>query len=249
MVSSALAGILGGPLGYAANKTYKSASKRTKANEKAQKKAIKSMTKSNQGRNDLMKWLMGAAGSKKDMDITRNPLYKQGSDYLKGILSGDPAASAAFEAPAMRQFQEQIMPEIAEKYAGAGAGQSSAFGQEMGQAGASLAERLQAMRAELQQNAVGQAMGYAQAPISNSMSMLSGALGQPSQIPYYQQQPGFGERLAGMGMQLAGQAAGTYFGGAMGGQAGGQLGAGLAGSSSPGGTGNYLYNAGQMGVS
>ena len=70
-------------------------------------------------------------------------------DQLISILTQDPQAAKQFEAPALRQFEEQILPTIAERFTGAlgeGSQRSSAFGQQLGQAGAGLAERLQAQR-------------------------------------------------------------------------------------------------------
>ena len=75
-------------------------------------------------------------------------------DYLQNMLSGSPEAMEAFQAPALRQFNEQIVPTLAEKFSQLGAQKSNAFGQQLGQAGASLAENLNAQRAGLQQNAV-----------------------------------------------------------------------------------------------
>ena len=78
-----------------------------------------------------------------------------GLGNLQSLLSGE---AEAYEAPAMRQFQEQILPSIAERFTGMGAGaqRSSAFGQQLGQAGAGLAENLAMQRAQLQQQGLGQ---------------------------------------------------------------------------------------------
>lgn len=76
--------------------------------------------------------------------------------YLQQLLSGDPSASEAFAAPYMRQFNEQIVPGIAERFAGAGALSSSGFQQALGQAGAGLAENLASLREGLKFNAAQQ---------------------------------------------------------------------------------------------
>lgn len=66
------------------------------------------------------------------------------------LLSGSPESYEKFEAPMMRQFNEQVVPGIAERFTGVG-GQSSAFQQALGNAGAGLQENLASMRGGLQQ--------------------------------------------------------------------------------------------------
>lgn len=78
--------------------------------------------------------------------------FQKGIDYYSKLLSGEPGAFEEFEAPIKRQFEEQVLPGIAERFSGAGAGaqSSSAFQQSLGQAGAGLSENLARLRAELQ---------------------------------------------------------------------------------------------------
>lgn len=107
-------------------------------------------------------------------NIKHNENYKMGGNYLQQILGqnpNDPNAAKQFEAPYMRQFQEEIMPQLAEQYAGAGAMGSSAFQNAAAHEGGSLMERLAALRGNLglQQQGLGlqaaqQALGYAQLP-------------------------------------------------------------------------------------
>lgn len=118
-----------------------------------------------------------------------------GLGNLQQILSGDPEAFKAFEAPARTAFEQQTVPGIAERFSGAGAQSSSAFGQTLGQAGANLEEQLSAQRAGLQSQALGQ---------------LSGLLGQGlGAKPFgYQQTPGsqgfIGGMAPGIGMGIGG---------------------------------------------
>jgi hypothetical protein len=79
-----------------------------------------------------------------------------GVQNLQQLLSGAPEAFEAFQAPARRSFFEQTVPQIAERFTGADAQRSSAFGQRLGQAGASLEENLAAQRAGLQSQALSQ---------------------------------------------------------------------------------------------
>lgn len=138
--------------------------------------------------------------------IGQQPLFQQGQDYLQNLLSGSPEAYSAFEAPLMRQFQQQIVPSIAERFAGmgtgAGATNSSAFNQAMAQAAEGLATNLGALRGQMQMQAVPQALRYAQQPYSN----LLAALGINSFQPYIQEgSPGFfGPAASGL-MQGLGQ--------------------------------------------
>ena len=83
----------------------------------------------------------------------------QAFEFLQSILSQSPEAFKSFEAPARRQFEEQTIPSIAERFSGMGAQKSSAFGQQLGQAGAGLEENLAAQRSGLGMSAISQLMG------------------------------------------------------------------------------------------
>lgn len=87
-----------------------------------------------------------------------------GLSYLQGILGDQPGAFDSFEAPFKRQFQEETLPGIAERFTGAGAGaqSSSAFQQQLGKAGAGLSENLASLRSSLKQGALGSLMGLGQ---------------------------------------------------------------------------------------
>ena len=73
---------------------------------------------------------------------------------LGQMLSGE---EAPWEQAAKTQFEQEIVPGIAERFSslGEGAQGSSAFGQQLGQAGAGLAERLAAMRGQERQYGLG----------------------------------------------------------------------------------------------
>ena len=91
-------------------------------------------------------------------------LYGGGSDFLMKLFGGD---FSAFEQPLMNQFEQQIAPGIAERYAGMGAGSSSGLNQSLAQAGENLSTQLGAQRSQLMMQALPQALGYAQQPIEN----------------------------------------------------------------------------------
>jgi hypothetical protein len=124
----------------------------------------------------------------------------QGFEFLQNILSQSPEAMQAFERPALRQFEEQILPTIAERFTGMGIGssRSSAFGQQLGAAGAGLSENLQAQRAGLGSNALTQLLG-----------ILSSGLAPRFDRQIRPRQSGLLEQLAGNAATAAGQAIGS----------------------------------------
>lgn len=112
--------------------------------------------------------------------IQNQPLYGEGSEYLHKIISQDPEMMKQFEAPMMRQFNEQIVPNVAERFSGVGARGSSGFNQAMAHEAGSLSERIAAMRANLGLGAAGQALGYAQVPYNQQLAKLQFMLGTPT---------------------------------------------------------------------
>jgi hypothetical protein len=106
--------------------------------------------------------------------IQNSPLYGAGQDYLMNLLNGNPSAFSAFEAPYMHNFQQNIVPGIAERFAGlgtgSGAGSSSGLYNSLGQAGRNLQTDLAGLRSGLQMQGLPQALGYAQQPYSNILS-------------------------------------------------------------------------------
>ncbi len=144
-----------------------------------------------------------------------NATYGAGNTFLQNLLQGGPEAFKAFEAPYMRQFEEQIAPGIAERYTGAGgtgAGglMSSNFQQSLAHAGAGLSEQLAALRGGLQMQALPQALQYAQQPISNQMQAAQAMPGQ------YYERPG----SKGLVQSAIEQAVNAYVGGGAGGGGG-----------------------------
>ncbi len=141
--------------------------------------------------------------------IGSSPLYQQGSSYLQNLLSGSPEAFAAFEAPLQQNFQQNVVPGIAERFAGMGTGagslSSSALYNSLAQAGKNLTTDIGGLRAGLQMQALPQALGYAQQPYSNTLAGLGVQSFQPYERPG---QPGFGTQLGSGVLSAAGQAIG-----------------------------------------
>jgi hypothetical protein len=153
--------------------------------------------------------------------ITQQPGYQAGNQYIQNLLSGNPEAYAAFEAPLMRQFKEQTVPGIAERFAGmgtgAGAGGSSALYNSLAKAGSDFSTNIAALRGNMQMQALPQALQYAQQPYSNA---LGGFGVSPFENVMMQGQPGVGDYFG----QIAPYAL----------QAGMQNGWGFKGGSAPG---------------
>lgn len=153
-------GGLGGILGaYASNKGF-----RNQANEFLFGKDPEMKPFNEQSLQSLLQLLQGGG-------LEGNSLYGSGASYLQNLLSGNPEAFRNFEAPYMQNFQQNIIPGIAERFAGAGtgagAGSSSALNNSLAQAGRNLQTDLAGLRSGLQMQALPQALGYAQQPISN----------------------------------------------------------------------------------
>ena len=75
------------------------------------------------------------------------------ADYYRNLLSDNSADYSAFAAPALRQYNQDIVPGISEQFAGMGAGglSSSGFRNAQIQGATDLSERLGAIRANLRQ--------------------------------------------------------------------------------------------------
>jgi hypothetical protein len=137
--------------------------------------------------------------------------YSGAQNYLSGILSGDPNAFAQFEAPYRQQFEQQTLPGIAERFAGAnpmgGGLSSSGFGQALGGAGAQLQAQLAGLHGNLRNQAAGQAMGQ--------FNNLAG-MGLGTRAFENMHRPGsgglIGEGLSGLGMGFGAPAGGALFG-------------------------------------
>ena len=145
------------------------------------------------GQTDLLNQLLGA------LQGGGEGLMGQGGQYLSDMLSGSPEAMQKFEAPYMRQFQEQTVPSVTERFSSLGSGSqgSSAFGQQMGAQAAGLSENLAAQRGQLQQGALSQLLGMGQ------MGLGAQPFGyfhkQPTQGFMQGMAPGIGAAL-GMGL-------------------------------------------------
>lgn len=99
-----------------------------------------------------------------------------GQKFLEDLYKPGSEGQKSFEAPYLRQFNEEIIPGISERFAGLGGLNSSGFQQSLGQAGAGLSEKLASLRTGTQLQGLGAAQQYGQQPFNNLMSLLQTAL-------------------------------------------------------------------------
>lgn len=178
----------------------------------------------------LFDFLFGSKGKRENISTLRDeqlPLYQQligagmgrgaggafgqSADYYRSLLDNDPQALEAFMAPEMRRFREQISPDIAEQFAGMGAGGLSSSGFQNAQTAAAtdLAERLARLRAGLRESAA--------SGLSNIGSMGLGRFSENimTEQPTQGLLPGIfgaaGNAFGGPFGQAAGQGLGNWF--------------------------------------
>jgi hypothetical protein len=151
-----------------------------------------------------LKSMKGGGGQ----DITQNQGYQQGQEWLNSLFN-DPEFFKSFEAPLQRQFEEQTVPELANRFAGMGSGGSTgstAFRNQLGREGSNLSTNIAALRGGMQQQGVNQQLQYSQQPVQNYLQMLQQAM-QPTQNTYTPANAGVGQLAAPF---LS--AAGSYWG-------------------------------------
>ena len=100
------------------------------------------------GSQNLLNQLTGQLGGATTMGI----------EHLLRMLSGSPESQEAFQRPQMRQFQEEIIPQLAEGFGGMGAGSSSGAQQTFARAGERLQENLASQQGQSQQQAMNNLM-------------------------------------------------------------------------------------------
>lgn len=79
--------------------------------------------------------------------------YNQAQNYWQNMLQPGQEGFDQFSQPYMQQFEEQVLPQIAERFAGAGALSSSGFGQALGGAASGMQGQLAQLFSQLQQQA------------------------------------------------------------------------------------------------
>ncbi len=85
--------------------------------------------------------------------------FSNANDYFNNLLNPESGSYDEFSQPYLQQFQEQVIPQIAERFGGMGALSSSGFAQALGGAGAGLQSQLAQLFSSLQGGAAQQQYG------------------------------------------------------------------------------------------
>jgi hypothetical protein len=137
-------GILGGPLGaYGANKGFRSGVNSFLFGEKPHIEQIENQSPEQKQALSQILGMLNQSGQP-------GGAYNQAQNYYSNLLQPGSQAYDQFSQPYLQQFEQQILPMIAERYAGAGALSSSGFGQAVGGAGAGLQANLAQLFSQLQ---------------------------------------------------------------------------------------------------
>lgn len=128
--------------------------------------------------------------------------FGQGMSQMQQMLDPSSEAMQRFSDPYMQQFEQQTVPGLAERFAGAGAMggglSSSGFGQALSSAGSNLGTNLAGLKSQLQMGAAKDLMGQ-----YNQM----GQMGMNAQPFSYYEQPG---SMGMLPMMAAGYAGGGF---------------------------------------
>lgn len=163
----------------------------------------------------LLNDLIGQIDPKK-LSLYSDPLYGSGSSFIQRMLAGD---TAAIEQPLFRQFNEQILPALANRASGMGAGaqRSSGYQNMLADAGSDLASQLASLKYNAMSNAANSALSYSQAGNNSLMNMTSLALGkEPFGYQHTPSTPGMMEHLGSGLMGALGQGLGGSLSGGIG---------------------------------
>jgi hypothetical protein len=130
------------------------------------------------------------------------------ADYYRDLLENYNGDINAFSAPELRRYNEDIVPNLSEQFAGMGSGglSSSGFRNAQVQGGVDLAERLGAIRANLRNQGAAGLSNIGNQGLQSYSQNMETSPGSPGLLPSI--------------FKAGGAAVGSYFGGAAGGQAG-----------------------------
>jgi hypothetical protein len=152
------------------------------------------------GFDDIFKMIEGMRGGS---DITQNGNYQQGSQWLNSLFN-DPEFFKNFEAPLQRQFEEQTVPDLANRFASMGSGGalgSTGFRNQLAREGSNLGTNIAALRGGMQQQGVNQSLQYGQQPFNNLAQLYQIGLGGGGVNNLYQPPNNPGAPIAGAAVQ------------------------------------------------
>ena len=141
--------------------------------------------------------------------------YDTSQDFFRNMLSNDPGAFNQFSSPYLQQFEQQILPRLAERFGAMGGGEggglagSSGFGQAIGGAGAQLSSNLAQQWNQMRQNAASQLGQNALGRYGIESNL---AFQRPFENVYQPGTPGFGANALTGVAQGYGQGAGQRAG-------------------------------------
>jgi hypothetical protein len=139
------------------------------------------------GGNDLIKWLQGM--------MQQGGGFQQANQYDQSLLQPGQEGFNQFAQPYNQQFEQKVLPGIAERFAGAGALSSSGFGQALGGASSDFQSQLAQLFSQLQ----GQAAQRQQGQFGNLSQLGLGY--SPFAYQEKQGQQGFLPQLAAAGIK------------------------------------------------
>lgn len=108
------------------------------------------------------------------LDLGQSQTFQTGESALLDLLGG---GASELEQPIIDQFQNEIFPQIAQRFGGLGAQSSSGYQNALSSAGSSLASLLGKTRFDARQNALNQALGFSQARSGGLQNLANLALG------------------------------------------------------------------------
>lgn len=147
--------------------------------------------------------------------------FGESADYYRNLLSDNSADYNAFAAPALRQYNQDIVPGISEQFAGMGAGglSSSGFRNAQVQGATDLSERLGALRANLRQQGAQGLQNIGQQGLQSYSQNMETQPGSPGFLANLA--PAVGGAIGAFGgpaLGALGTAAGSWLSGKIGGQ-------------------------------
>jgi hypothetical protein len=152
-------------------------------------------------------------GMKGQQDITQNPQYQQGQEWLSSLFN-DQDFFNKFEAPIRRQYEERTVPDLANRFASMGSGGSlgsTGFRNQLAREGSNLDTNIAALRGGMQQQGANQALQYAQQPFQNYQQLAQLGL-TPTNNQYQPPSAGFWGPIAAQGVGGLSQGYGQQFG-------------------------------------